>query len=101
MQFVKDEILPKFLHYYLISPTIKTELLKSSSGGATREAITKTMLEEFQVPVVPLSQQQKTVIYLDKISQKIEKIKSVQKEKMESLVALKASILDQAFRGKL
>jgi len=98
---LKDEMLPKFLHYYLISPTIKTELLKSSSGGATREAITKTMLEEFQVPVVPLSQQQKTVAYLDKISQKIEKIKSVQKDKMESLVALKASILDQAFRGEL
>jgi len=98
---LKDEMLPKFLHYYLISPTIKTELLKSSSGGATREAITKTMLEEFQVPVVPLSQQENIVTYLDKISQKIEKIKSVQKEKMESLVALKASILDQAFKGEL
>ena len=98
---LKDVMLPKFLHYYLISPTIKTELLKSSSGGATREAITKTMLEEFQVPVVPLSQQEKIVTYLDEISQKIEKIKSVQKEKMKSLVALKASILDQAFRGEL
>ena len=98
---LKDEMLPAFLHYYLISPTIKTELLKSSSGGATREAITKTMLEEFQVPVVPLSQQEKIVTYLDEISQKIEKIKSVQTEKMESLVALKASILDQAFRGEL
>ncbi len=98
---LKDEMLPKFLHYYLISPAIKTELLKSSSGGATREAITKAMLEEFQVPVVSLSQQEKIVTYLDKTSKKIEKIKSVQKDKMKSLVALKASILDQAFRGQL
>jgi restriction endonuclease S subunit len=98
---LKDEILPKFLHYYLTSPIVKTELLKSSSGGATREAITKTMLEEFQVPVVPLFQQEKITTYLDEISKKIEKIKQVQKEKMESLVALKASILDQAFRGEL
>ena len=98
---LKDEMLPKFLHYYLISPTIKAELLQSSSGGATREAITKTMLEEFKVPVVSLSQQEKIVTYLDEISQKIKKIKSVQKEKMQNLVALKASILDQAFRGEL
>jgi len=31
----------------------------------------------------------------------MEKIKQIQKEKMESLKALKASILDQAFKGEL
>jgi type I restriction enzyme S subunit len=53
------------------------------------------------VPVPPLKIQQKVVSYLDEISQKIEKIKQLQKEKTESLKALKASILDQAFRGEL
>jgi len=98
---LKDGMIPSFLHYYLISPSIKSDLLFSSSGGATREAITKSMLEEFQVPVVSLSIQQKTVKYLNEISQKIEKVKSVQKEKMANLKALKASILDSAFRGAL
>lgn len=98
---LKDKIIPSFLHYYLISPSVKSELLFSSSGGATREAITKSMLEKFQVPLISLAIQEKTVAYLNEISKKIEKIKSVQKEKMESLVALKASILDQAFRGEL
>jgi len=98
---LKDEIIPRFLHYYLVSPSIKAELLQSSSGGATREAITKAMLEEFQVPLVSFYQQQKTVTYLDEISLHVNKLKQVQKEKMQSLVALKASILDQAFRGKL
>jgi len=98
---LKDEMIPSFLHYYLISPSVKSELLFSSSGGATREAITKSMLEEFQVPLISLTIQEKTVAYLDGIAKKIEKIKSVQKEKMESLVALKASILDQAFKGEL
>ena len=45
--------------------------------------------------------QQKVVKYLDEISEKIEKVKSIQKEKMDSLKALKASILDKAFRGEL
>ena len=34
---------------------------------------------------------------MDEISEKIEKVKSVQKEKMDSLKALKASILDKAY----
>jgi len=38
---------------------------------------------------------------LDKISQNLEKIKSFQKEKMDSLITLKASILDKAFMGEL
>ena len=58
-------------------------------------------LGEITVPLPPLNIQKDIVAYLDKISQKIEKIKSIQKEKMQSLVALKASILDQAFRGEL
>ena len=39
--------------------------------------------------------------YLDEVLAKIEKLKSIQKEKMDSLIALKASILDRAFRGEL
>ena len=96
-----DKFIPQFLHYYLISPSIKFDLLFSSSGGATREAITKSMLEEFQVPKISMIIQEKVVKYLDEISQKIEKVKSVQKGKMDSLKALKASILDRAFRGEL
>ena len=59
------------------------------------------MLEEFKVPKVSIVTQQKVVAYLDEISNKIEKIKQIQKEKMQSLKALKASILDQAFKGEL
>jgi restriction endonuclease S subunit len=98
---LKNDMLPKFLHYYLISPSIKSDLLFSSSGGATREAITKSMIEGFTVPLPTLSIQQKIVEYIDSVSEKMERVKSIQKEKMDSLKALKASILDKAFRGEL
>jgi len=98
---LKDSMIPSFLHYYIISPFVKSELLFNSSGGATREAITKSMLEKFKVPLLSLKIQQKTVNYLDKISLHVKRVKEVQKEKMEHLKALKASILDQAFRGQL
>ena len=54
---------------------------------------------EIEYPL--LKTQQKVVSYLDEISQKMENIKQIQKEKMQSLKALKASILDQAFKGEL
>lgn len=98
---LKSNVLSSFLHYYLISPSIKANLLFSSSGGATREAITKTMLENFIIPIVDIETQQKTVKYLDEVSLKIEKTKAIQKEKLQNLKDLKASILDQAFKGLL
>ena len=58
-------------------------------------------LKEINIPLPELPIQQKVVSYLDEISQKMEKIKQIQKEKMQSLKALKASILDQAFKGEL
>jgi len=59
----------------------------------------KMNLIEFSIPPLPI--QQKVVEYLDSISEKMEKVKMIQKEKMQSLKALKASLLDQAFRGEL
>ena len=58
-------------------------------------------LSNFEIPLPPLKTQQKVVAYLDEISNKMEKIKQIQKEKMQSLKALKASILDKAFKGEL
>ena len=75
--------------------------LDEISKGAAQPAITIIKLKEFNIPIPPLQTQQKVVVYLDEISKKMEKIKQIQKEKMQSLKALKASILDQAFKGEL
>ena len=90
----------KYLTYIFKSPLFDKYLNKISKGAA-QPAITIIKLKEFNIPIAPLNVQQKTVTYLDKISKELETLKQTQKEKMESLVALKASILDQAFRGEL
>lgn len=89
-----------FLASYLRSPNVVHYLHNDSMGTKMPRTNMKTF-REMMVPVPPLKIQQKVVSYLDEISQKIEKIKQLQKEKTESLKALKASILDQAFRGEL
>lgn len=98
---LKNQALPQFVHYYLISPNTKNNLLFNAGGGATREAITKKMIEEFEIPLPPLDIQNETVAYLDNVRDKVEMLKKVQNDKKSRLVALKASILDRAFKGEL
>lgn len=41
---------PRFLCYYFISPLMQTYLLSIAGSGGTRKALTKGMIENFQVP---------------------------------------------------
>ncbi len=76
--------------------------MNNCSGSRMPRLTTKFIKsKEAYLSLPPLKIQQKTVNYLDKISLHVKRVKEVQKEKMEYLKALKASILDQAFRGKL
>jgi len=92
----KNVLLPMFLFYFS-----KNFNFLDLNKSTTLPSLAKTHLLKIMMILPPLNIQQKTVTYLDKISKKVETLKSVQKEKMESLVALKASILDKAFRGEL
>lgn len=73
----------------------------SNGTGATVKGVKVEFIKELEIPLPPLKTQQKVVSYLDEISNKMEKIKQIQKEKMQSLKELKASILDKAFKGEL
>ena len=91
-KILSDEFLFAFLKSIDLSNYIDT---------TTIPQVNNKHIDMMNISIPPLQVQQKVVTYLDEISQKIEKIKQLQKEKLSSLKALKASILDQAFRGKL
>ena len=90
----------KYLFLYLKSPVGNQNILRRANGAVTK-TITKDAVKSITLPLPPLKIQQKIVKYLDEVSQKIEKIKVIQKEKLQNLKDLKASILDQAFKGEL
>lgn len=94
----EDELNVFFAKYQL--EYLKKEILEQRQG-VRQQNLNLSKVKNVEIEYPPLPIQQKTVKYLDEISEKIEKIKSVQKEKMESLKALKVSILDSAFRGEL
>jgi len=94
----KEIAFNKYLKYFLKKSYLD---LRQKASGGTQPNLNLTIIKNMETPFPPLNIQQKTVNYLDQISEKTEKIKSIQKEKMESLKALKASLLDKAFRGEL
>lgn len=94
----EDELNIFFAKYQL--EYLKKEILEQRQG-VRQQNLNLSKIKNVQIEYPPLTIQQKVVLYLDEISEKIEKVKTIQKEKMESLKALKASLLDRAFRGEL
>jgi type I restriction enzyme S subunit len=54
------EIIPPFLELFLASPVVQ-DLIDDVQVGATREALTKAMIEQFEIPVPSLAEQRRIV----------------------------------------
>lgn len=67
-----DLLNAKYLKYFLLQPRTKEALLSISASGATRKAITKVMLEEFEINLPPLHEQQAIAEILSSLDDKIE-----------------------------
>lgn len=68
----KNVLLNTFLKYYLLNPIFKSYLLNLSAVGATRNAITKSMIEDLDI-VIPTSDTQHRISFiLSTLDEKIE-----------------------------
>ena len=61
-----------FLRYYLISPKMQALMLSWAKSGATRNALTKWMIESFEIPLPPLPEQRAIAHILGTLDDKIE-----------------------------
>ncbi len=55
------KLLPHFLAFYMVSPYMQTKLLSWAGTGGTRKALTKGMLEGFEILLPPVDVQDKIV----------------------------------------
>ncbi len=60
------EILPAFLQLFLASPVVQN-LIDDVQVGATREALTKAMIEQFEIPVPSIAEQRRIVAKVDQL----------------------------------
>ncbi len=68
---VTEKALPVYVQNILISDFYKNQLLEIGDNSTSREALTKQQLEDFKIPLPPLSEQQKIVSEIEKIEAKI------------------------------
>jgi len=96
----RELMLPHFLNYFLQSPTGQELMIGDISGAAiTRTNLRK--LKAIKVPLPPVKEQQRIVSHLDLLSERTRTLEASTQEKINDLTALKASLLDAAFRGQL
>ncbi|MCZ2343905.1 MAG: restriction endonuclease subunit S [Bacteroidales bacterium] len=67
------KLAPRFLRYYLVSPAMQSHMLSLAGAGATRNALTKGMIEAFElVGPSDLGEQQAIACILGALDDKIE-----------------------------
>lgn len=88
-----------YMHYAMSSPFYK-DFICSLSAGANINNIKFKDLKEFEIPLPPLSDQERIVSYLDSAFAKIDQLKSNAEKQMEEAKALFASALQSEMEPK-
>ena len=73
----EDKVLSSYILFFL--QMIKPYLLQIAAGGATRNALTKSMIENLELDVPDILSQKKIVAVLDDIQEKIRENKEINK----------------------
>jgi type I restriction enzyme, S subunit len=63
---------PRFLRYFLVSPSMQAKMLSWAGAGGTRNALTKGMIESFEVYAPRVAEQAAIGLVLSALDEKIE-----------------------------
>ena len=67
-----ERVDPRFLRYFLVTPVMQALMLGLAAAGATRNALTKSMIEDFRIPAWPVETQGAIASVLDALDDKID-----------------------------
>ena len=62
----------RYLKYFLVSPEMQSYMITLASSGATRNALTKRMIEDFQIPAPHIHEQRAIAHILGTLDDKVE-----------------------------
>lgn len=93
-----ESLLNTYLQYALY---VKKDFMYQIANITTVAYMNKAKCNSIPIPLPPLDIQTQSVEYLDSVRDRVEALKAVQNTKKSRLIALKASILDRAFKGEL
>ena len=76
------DLLPRFLSMFLASPSVQ-RMIDDIQVGATRQALTKGMIEKFEIPLPPLAEQKRIVAKVDELMALCDRLEAQQQERDE------------------
>ena len=94
---LKQEVLPRFLSYIMNSPNHQKRLLEIGETGSTRQALTKTDLENHLIAYPNVDIQSKILCTLDFLKSKVDRLQENYDKISQECDALKQAILRQVF----
>ena len=95
-----DELNNRYLYYFLQSYCFMGEMEKLQSG-ASYPAVNDSQVKQTIIKYPSITEQQRIVASLDKLSDKVQQLEKGYQEKLKSLDELKKSLLQKAFSGEL
>jgi type I restriction enzyme S subunit len=96
----KNILIREWLAYWIMNEKIVKRANSTSTGTRMPRANMKEVVK-FIIPLPPLPEQKKIVVYLDSLSEKAKALQELQKQTAEDMNTLKKSILHKAFEGEL
>ena len=95
-----EDLLNKYLMYYLNSPKART-LIIENVGGTASPHINVGDIKNFTIPIIPFAQQQSVVAEIESRLSVCDNIEKTVGTALQQAEALRQSILKKAFEGKL
>jgi type I restriction enzyme S subunit len=100
IRFDESHVIQEFGYYALASGPIQKQIRQKTYGTALMQ-INIRDLRNIVLPFPVLPEQERIIAELDSLSEETQRLESIYLQKLAALDALKKSLLDQAFTGKL
>lgn len=98
---VNGKLNPHYLAFYLSNPDFQ-DFIFNNQTGATRQALTKALIESFNIPFpATIEEQTKLVEKLEEQMKEVEALKKSLTEKLEAVKKLPAALLRKVFAGEI
>ncbi len=89
-----EKVIPRYLEAFLASPLIQ-RLIDECQVGATREALTKAMIEQFRIPVPSLNAQRRIVARIDELIARCDELEKLRGERDAQRIAMHTAAVRQ------
>ena len=93
----KKKLIHEFLFFFLKT---KSKVSLEISAGSAQPNLSTEQINDFQIPLPPLSVQKEIVARLDKLSENVKRLEANYKQIIANCDELKKSILKKTFEGE-